>query len=163
MMNRRGFLAMLGAGAAITAAGLIVPDVARKIFLPPRGGWLSGSYNGALNVGDIVTFEGVYDPLVIRRCKQFVVTSIDDSGAEIFFDPHETVRYDAAWTLPSGEQEQFHLDSKLWDDAHLPACEQDDFARRTLEGIMRRRGGTPGAARFKLELPRNNILDARYI
>lgn len=38
-MNRRGFLQLLGAGAAVTAAGLLVPDVARKIFLPPRGGW----------------------------------------------------------------------------------------------------------------------------
>jgi hypothetical protein len=148
-MNRRGFLAMLGAGAAVTAAGLIVPDVARKIFLPPKGGWLGGNYNGALNVGDILTFEGVHDPLTIRRCKQFVV----------IIDPRELVRYDAAWTLPNGEQEQYHIDSELWSDESV---HDDAFARRTLESIMRRRGGTPGATHFKLELPRH-IQDARYI
>ena len=38
-MNRRGFLTLLGAGAAVTAAGLAVPDVARRFFLPPAGGW----------------------------------------------------------------------------------------------------------------------------
>jgi hypothetical protein len=158
-MNRRGFLAMLGAGAAVTAAGLIAPDVARKIFLPPKGGWLGGNYNGALNVGDILTFEGVHDPLTIRRCKQFVVISIDDNGAII--DPHELVRYDAAWTLPNGEQEQYHIDSELWSDEIIQP-EQDEFARQTLERIMHRRGGKPGSTYFKLELPRN-VKDARYI
>lgn len=38
-MNRRGFLQMLGAAASVGACGLLVPDVARKIFLPPKGGW----------------------------------------------------------------------------------------------------------------------------
>jgi hypothetical protein len=141
-MNRRKFLQFLGAGAAVTAAGLMVPDVARKIFLPPRGGW-AGS--GQLQVGDVVTFEGVHDPLVIRRCKQFVVTSIE---------PHEMVRYDAAWTLPNGEQKQLHLDFEDHTD--------DAGARRVLERIMRREGGISGSAYFKLELPRN-ISDARYI
>lgn len=150
-MNRRKFLQFLGAGAAVTAAGLMVPDVARKIFLPPRAGWTLGAEPG-LNVGNVLTFEGVYDPLVIRRCKQFVVTSIDDRGA--FIDPHEMVRYDAAWTLPNGEQEQLHLD--------MDGITDDKGARTVLERIMRERGAVPGSTYFKLELPRN-ISDARYI
>jgi hypothetical protein len=149
-MDRRKFLQFLGAGAAVTAVGLMVPDVARKIFLPPRGGWASG--NGAIQVGDVITFGPVHDPLVIRRCKQFVVTSVDDRG--MYIDPHEMVRYDAAWTLPNGEQKKVHLDFEDHTD--------DAGARRVLERIMRREGGIPGSAYFKLELPRN-ISDARYI
>jgi hypothetical protein len=150
-MNRRKFLQFLGAGAAVTAAGLMVPDVARKFFLPPRAGWTLGAEPG-LNVGDVITFEGVHDPLVIRRCKQFVVTSIDDHG--MYIDPHEMVRYDAAWTLPNGEQKQVRLDFEEHTD--------DAGARSVLERIMRGDGGTPGSTHFKLELPRN-ISDARYI
>jgi hypothetical protein len=100
-MNRRDFFKMLGAAAAVTAVGLIVPDVARKIFLPPAGGWTVTGAGSFLNVGDVVTFGNVHDPLVIRHCKQFVVTSIHDGIADI--DLH---RYDAAWTLPSGEEQQ---------------------------------------------------------
>jgi hypothetical protein len=160
-MNRRGFLAMLGAGAAVTAAGLIVPDVARKIFLPPKGGWVSVSCNhSALQVGDVITFEGAYDPLLIRRCKQFVVTSVGENGA--YIDPHYEVRYDAAWTIPAtGEQEQYHVDASLLSD-HVDMTHQDAVARATLERLMRKRGGVPGSTFFKLELPRN-VADARYI
>jgi hypothetical protein len=158
-VNRRKFLQFLGAGAVVTAAGLMVPDVARKFFLPPRAGWTLGAEPG-LNVGDVITFEGVHDPLVIRRCKQFVVTSIDDRGA--YIDPHEMVRYDAAWTLPNGEQKQLHLDFEAYASNPTVEAHDDKMARDILERIMRREGGTPGSTRFKLELPRN-ISDARYI
>jgi hypothetical protein len=83
-MNRRGFLAMLGAGAAVTAAGLIVPDVARKIFLPPKGGWTGTGLTeseliaAGLNVGDVLTFGDVYNEQR-THLKQFIVTSIGDS------------------------------------------------------------------------------------
>jgi hypothetical protein len=43
-MNRRGFLGLLGAAAATTAAGLQIPELFapnRKFFLPPTGGWHS--------------------------------------------------------------------------------------------------------------------------
>lgn len=56
-MDRRKFLQFFGAGAAVTAAGLMVPDVARKFFLPPRAGWSLGTEPG-LNVGDILTISG---------------------------------------------------------------------------------------------------------
>jgi hypothetical protein len=88
-MNRRGFLQLLGAGAAITAAGLIVPDVARKFFLPPTGGWRPDPiWGGQLTVGDTLTFGGVYEdgnarPLRIRKLKQFIVTSIEADDALI--------------------------------------------------------------------------------
>lgn len=65
-MNRRKFLQFLGAGAAVTAAGLMVPDVARKIFLPPRAGWALGSEPG-LNVGDILTIEGSPEKFIVVR------------------------------------------------------------------------------------------------
>jgi hypothetical protein len=151
-MNRRGFLKMLGAGAAVTAAGLLVPDVARKIFLPPRGGWLTPL--SAFNVGDVVTFEGIHDPLVIRRCKQFVVTSIT---------PSDIYRYDAAWTLPNGEEEQVSVrfDDPFPRELDLDLKHTDRVAREILEGKMRQRGAFPGSKHFKLELPRN--VEARYI
>ena len=91
-MNRRGFLKMLGAGAVVTAAGLMVPDVARRFFLPPRGGWTGvdyahgtdktvvielrgggGSGGGTLNVGDIISFAPPMPPG--HKHKLFVVTS----------------------------------------------------------------------------------------
>jgi hypothetical protein len=151
-MIRRSFLKLIGAGAAATAAGLIVPDLARKFFLPPRAGWALHP-SGGIQVGDVITFEGVHDTLKIRKCKQFVVTSINDRG-ELFIDPHEQVRYDAAWTLPDGRQEQLHLDTDGITD--------DKWARTVFERLMRERGATPGSTHFRLELPRN-ISDARYI
>lgn len=56
-ISRRGLLKLFGAAAATTAAGLVVPDVARKFFLPPARGW-SLSTEPGLNVGDILTIEG---------------------------------------------------------------------------------------------------------
>jgi hypothetical protein len=155
-MNRRGFMQLLGAGAAVTAAGLIVPDVARKFFLPPRGGW-DRAWNCQLNVGDILTFEGVHDPLTIRKCKQLVVVGTDESGA------YQIVRYDAAWTLPSGEQRQVGVDVQQLEHTTLAIEADTDRAMRgVLERHMREDGGRPGSTKFKLELPRN-ISDARYI
>jgi hypothetical protein len=159
-MNRRDLFKLLGAAAAVTAAGIIVPDVARRFFLPPRAGWTLGAEPG-LNVGDVLTFERVHDPLVIRRCKQFVVTSVGENGA--YIDPHELVRYDATWTIKdTGEQEQHSVESEIYTDDPATLQHQDDFARSVLESTMRRRGGTPGSIHFKLELPRN-IKDARFI
>jgi hypothetical protein len=82
-MNRRGFLKMLGAGAAVTAAGLLVPDVARKFFLPPHGGWTPGPKPGwalssepGLNVGDVITIKDVRAPIWVHKHEQFVVTAV---------------------------------------------------------------------------------------
>jgi hypothetical protein len=147
-VNRRKFLQFLGAGAVVTAAGLMVPDVARRIFLPPRAGWTLGAEPG-LNVGDVLTFEGVYDPLVIRHCKQFIVTSISDHD-------HYIERYDAAWTLPSGEEQQHGIE---FDEGPV----DDSIARQILESRMRELKATPGSKRFKLNLPPNPIINARYI
>jgi hypothetical protein len=147
-LNRRKFLQFLGAGAAVTAAGLMVPDVARKIFLPPRAGWTLGAEPG-LNVGDVLTFEGVYDPLVIRKCKQFIVVSVSDHD-------HYIERYDATWTLPSGEEQQHSIE---FDDG--PG--DDSIARRILESKMRALNATPGSKHFKLNLSPNPIFNARYI
>lgn len=47
-MNRRDLFRFLGAGATLTAAGLLVPPAARTIFLPPRGGWIDG--NGLVRI-----------------------------------------------------------------------------------------------------------------
>jgi hypothetical protein len=147
VISRRGFLQFLGAGAAVTAAGLMVPDVARKIFLPPRGGW-APSPGGAIQVGDVITFEGVHGPLVVRRCKQFIITSTG---------PLMAVRYDACWTRPDGEEVQSYTSNYgMFDEL------TDSSARELLESAMRYQGGTPGATHFKLELPRN-IIDARYV
>jgi hypothetical protein len=146
IVTRRGFLKALGGAAIAVAAGEIIAPVARKIFLPPKGGWTPSALK-------FNSYASVHDPLVIRRCKQFVVASIY---------PHEMVRYDAAWTrTDTGEQEQFHLDGSNWSDAPDVMAWQDAHARTVLERIMRDRSGTPGSTHFKLELPR--YLDARYV
>jgi len=162
-MNRRGFLKMLGAGAVVTAAGLMVPDVARKIFLPPRGGWATGSFN--LQVGDIVTFEGVHDPLVIRRCKQFIVTGINTESKWPMLNSQfeERARYDAVWTLPNGEEKQYGMEFEIYANDPVIDAHNDKLARDMLESKMRRDRGTPGGKYFRLELPHNQIMDARYI
>ena len=105
-MDRRGFLKMLGAGAAVTATGLAVPDVARRFFLPPAGGWNGGLDDfeervlaqavrqlaidtdneimrvTGLNVGDVVTFSDFYNKQR-THLKQFIVTSVGDSRGVI--------------------------------------------------------------------------------
>jgi hypothetical protein len=140
-MNRRGFLAMLGAGAAVTAAGLIVPDVARKIFLPPKGGWTLGA-------------EPDDDQLKIRKVKQLVV--VDGRFEEI-------TRYDTTWTLPNGEEQQYGVEFEA-PAPSTPAGEMfnDRTARELLQHKARLLKAKPGATYFKLELPRN-VKDARYI
>lgn len=154
-MNRRKFLQFLGAGAAATAAGLMVPDVARKIFLPPNSGWADFKrYSMSdLQVGDVVTVEGVHDPLKIRKCKQFIITDIHDERILI-----QDVRYDAVWTLPSGEEKQFGVQF----ESSLNSLD-DRVARELLENRMRADGGTPGGTYFKLELPTNQLAYAKYI
>lgn len=154
-MNRRKFLQFLGAGAAVTAAGLMVPDVARKIFLPPNSGWADFKrYSMSdLQVGDVVTFEGVHDPLKIRKCKQFSITSIVKNV------DYDRVRYDSVWTLPSGEEQQYYLSIDTVPDDPLV----DSVARRVMEGRMRELNATPGGYYFKLELPTNQLAYAKYI
>jgi hypothetical protein len=107
-VNRRKFLQFLGAGAGVTAAVVIAPE-AVKFFLPPRGGWNSWTYSTkdafmslddfeyrilqpamervaaqldeqfTIQVGDIVSFDGVYDPHA-PRLKLFKVTSVGQSA-----------------------------------------------------------------------------------
>lgn len=39
-MNRRGFIGLLGAAAVVPLVPVPELDLDRRIFLPPRGGWL---------------------------------------------------------------------------------------------------------------------------
>ncbi len=58
IVTRRGFLKALGGAAIAVAAGEIIAPVARKIFLPPKGGWTPNALKfnsyapSALNVGE---------------------------------------------------------------------------------------------------------------
>lgn len=45
-MNRRGFLGLLAAAAAVPLVPVPELDVGRRIFLPPRGGWMAGGLLG---------------------------------------------------------------------------------------------------------------------
>lgn len=39
MINRRGFLKLMGAATALSAGGIALIDTHRTFFLPPKGGW----------------------------------------------------------------------------------------------------------------------------
>jgi len=149
-MNRRSFLQMLGTAAAVTAAGLIVPDLGRKIFLPPRGGWAArGLTSAELQVGDVITFG---PRLSIRRCKQF------EGAVDL-----DRYRYDAVYTLPDGGEVMRGVEMESYADDPEIHKWNDELARNILESDMRKAGGRPGGTHFKLELPRNQLVDARYI
>lgn len=78
-MNRRGFFKALGVATAVTAAGLVVPDVARKFFLPPAHGWAVGS----LKPGDMITIRQPpsYDLAIpYERTRQYVVIEVWGGG-----------------------------------------------------------------------------------
>ena len=73
-MDRRGFLKMLGAGAAVTATGLAVPDVARRFFLPPAGGW-----NGWIPcTKDYMMGLGDFEKRVLEPAVQRLAANIDE-------------------------------------------------------------------------------------
>ncbi len=51
-MNRRGFFGLLAAAAVVPLVPMPELDVGRRIFLPPRGGWLSSGLIGRYSGGD---------------------------------------------------------------------------------------------------------------
>jgi hypothetical protein len=168
-MNRRGFLKILGTAAAVTAAGIIVPELivpsTRKIFLPPRAGWTLGAEPG-LNVGDVLTFEGVYDDqLKIRKVKQFVVVDVrpDSKYPTLNGRFEEITRYDTTWTLPNGEEQQYGVEFEA-PAPSTPAGEMfnDRTARELLQHKARLLKAKPGATYFNLQLP-THAKEARWI
>jgi hypothetical protein len=75
-MDRRGFLKLLGAGAAgaaVTAAGLAVPDVARRFFLPPAGGW-----HDDYRLGDHIFGLDEFEKRILEPAMQRVAANLDE-------------------------------------------------------------------------------------
>jgi hypothetical protein len=162
-MNRRNFFKMLGAAAAVTAVGIIVPELivpsTKKFFLPPPTGWASGWHG--MNVGDVIEIgleTQPRSPLQIRRCKQFVVTSITNGIVDL-----DRYRYDAVYTLPSGEEVMRGMELEAPADDLALSDIHDRIARDVLESDMRKVNARPGGTHFKLNLPHNHMIDARYI
>jgi hypothetical protein len=58
-MNRRGFLGLLSAAAALSAGGIAVFEHRKTFFLPPRGGWSAIDYQYPL--GDVRRYGAVAD------------------------------------------------------------------------------------------------------
>jgi hypothetical protein len=83
MISRRGFLGLLGAGAAAVAF-----DPERDLWVP-RAKLISipaaPQVKRFLEVWDTFTIEGVYDPMDRRRLKVFRVQSVELSSGDIVF------------------------------------------------------------------------------
>lgn len=114
-MNRRGFLSFLGAAAVASVVAPELFDVGRRIFLPPRGGWLPRYEFNRLKPGN--PFLSVDELLQVFRVQSEFIASINREYDQAFLagDRHATIniRRPPSYALTIHDQTTERLDDRF--------------------------------------------------